>query len=114
MIDFDGIIERTDQFWLVESKEKDAGGNEGEPYFGWDSRRLAWYLYLQNCCGLKTLYIIRQVNNQEERRFVDWKYITLDDFAVSASWLSERGGGGGSGTITAPLTAFNRLNDLFG
>ena len=114
MIDFDGITRRNNEFWLLESKEKDPGGDEDTQYFGWDSRRLAWYLYLQNCCGLQTIYIIRQVNNQEERQFVDWKYITLNDFAASASWLSESGGGGGSGTITAPLAAFKRLDDLFG
>jgi len=114
MIDFDGILKRNNEFWLLESKEKDPARRGNTQYFGWDSRRLAWYFYVQNCCGLKTLYIVRQVNNQEERMFVDWKYIRLNDFAASASWLSESGGGGGSGTITAPLAAFDRLDNLFG
>jgi len=112
MIDFDGIIKKDEDFYLLESKEKDPAGQGDKRYFGWDSRRLAWYLYLKWHSGLKTIYIIRQVNNQTERRFVDWKYITLDDFAESASWLSESGGGGGSGTMTAPFAAFKKLDDL--
>jgi len=114
MIDCDGVLKRSGQYWLLESKEKDVGGSNDAGYFGWDSRRFAWYLYLQNCCSLKTLYIIRQVNNQTERRFVDWRYVDIEGFASWASWLSESGGGGGSGTITAPLAAFSRLSSLFG
>jgi len=114
MIDFDGIINREDNLYLLESKEKDPAGQDDSQYFGWDSRRLSWYLYLRIFSGIKTLYVIRQVNNQTERIFVDWKYISLEDFAKSASWLSESGGGGGAGTITVPTSAFGRLDDFIG
>ena len=56
MIDFDFIIENKQGFIAVETKEKDAGGTGNSKYFGWDSRRLSWYLYLKQK-GSDWLYI---------------------------------------------------------
>ncbi|MBL7045517.1 MAG: hypothetical protein ISR99_00595 [Parcubacteria group bacterium] len=112
MIDFDGILKSEGRFILLESKEKDRGGENPNQFFGWDSRRFPWYLYLQLTTGMQVLYVIREVNNQVDREFVDWMYIEMEDFAKSASWLSETGGGGGSGTITVPVGAFKKLDDL--
>ena len=112
MIDFDGILKKDENYLLLESKEKDAGGNEGDKYFGWDSRRLPWYLYIKNVSGLETFYVIREVDNQTDRNFVDWRCISLNDFSESASWLSESGGGGNVGTITCPVGAFKSLKEL--
>jgi len=109
MIDFDFIIENESGFLAVETKEKDAGGSGNNKYFGWDSRRLSWYLYLKQRIGLDGWYVIREVNNQTQRNLIAWKYVTIDEFAKAASWLSEMGGGGNSGTITAPYSLFKVL-----
>lgn len=112
MIDFDGIIQDGSNFTAVETKEKDAlkeTSNKNDWYFGWDSRRLGWYLYLKEQIGLDSLYVIREVANQTSRNFVAWKGISLKEFCECASWLSEHGGGGGSGTITAPYLKFRKL-----
>jgi hypothetical protein len=112
MIDFDGIINDNENFTVIETKEKDVlkvGTNRADWLFGWDSRRLSWYLYLKDQLGLNSTYIIREVDNQTERRLVAWKRISLSEFCECASWLSEHSGGGGSGTITAPYLKFNEF-----
>lgn len=109
MIDFDFIIENKEGFIAVETKEKDPGGSGNNKYFGWDSRRLSWYLYLKQRICIDGWYVIREVNNQKQRNLVAWKYVTIDEFARAASWLSEMGGGGNSGTITVPYGLFKVL-----
>ena len=104
MIDIDGIIANGNNFTLVEMKEKDAGGSGEDKFFGWDSRRLAWYLFLKINGGIDSYYVIREVNNQTARELVGWKYITIDDFAKGTTWLSERGS-----TVTAPYSLFSEI-----
>jgi len=112
MIDFDGILNENGNFSLIETKEKDPiqpSDNRDNWLFGWDSRRISWYLYLKNEIGLDAHYVVREVNNQTDRVLVAWKKISLEQFCKSASWLSEHSGGGGSGTITAPYLRFTEF-----
>jgi len=115
MMDFDLIIVEDEKFVAVETKEKDPIGKQDHPNdqnqwaFGWDSRRIGWYMHLNIELGLKTRYVIREVNNQQERKFLKWKKIDLDRFRLCASWLSERAGGGGGGTISASYSAFDNV-----
>ena len=80
--------------------------DESEWHFGWDSRRIGWYMHLKMELGLDTRYVIREINNQTDRQFVKWKCIDMNMFRKCASWLAERAGGGGGGTISAPYKAF--------
>lgn len=115
MMDFDLIIIENGKYIAVETKEKDPIGKKEHPSdpkqwaFGWDSRRFGWYMHLKMELGLNTRYVIREVNNQIERKFVKWKKIDMDRFRQCASWLAERAGGGGGGTISAPYSAFDDI-----
>ena len=112
MMDFDLIVKENEKYVAIETKEKDPMGKRDFPTdetkwaFGWDSRRIGWYMHLKLAINLDTRYVIREVNNQTERRFVKWKMIDMDRFRLCASWLTERAGGGGGGTISAPYNAF--------
>lgn len=115
MMDFDLIVVEDGKYVAVEVKEKDPIGKKDHPddekqwAFGWDSRRIGWYMHLKMEIGLDTRYVIREVNNQVERRFVKWKKIDMGKFRLCASWLAERAGGGGGGTISAPYIAFDSI-----
>lgn len=115
MMDFDLIILEDGKYMAVETKEKDPIGKSEYPNdptqwaFGWDSRRIGWYMHLKMELGLDTRYVIREVNNQTERRFEKWKKIDMDRFRRCASWLAERAGGGGGGTISAHYSAFDDI-----
>ncbi len=112
MMDFDHIVIEDGKFIAIETKEKDPIGKKKFPedktkwHFGWDSRRIGWYMHLKMELGLDTRYVIREINNQIDREFVKWKRIDMDRFRRCASWLAERAGGGGGGTISAPYSAF--------
>jgi len=112
MMDFDHIVIENGIYVAVETKEKDPIGKRDFPdderqwHFGWDSRRIGWYMHLKMEIGLDTRYVIREINNQTDREFVKWKKIDMSRFRKCASWLAERAGGGGSGTISAPYNAF--------
>ena len=112
MIDFDHILKRGNSYVAVETKEKTPMDNPKA--FGWDSRRFGWYMYLRHAVGLDCVYVIREIGDQENRQFVGWKAISLDDFCRNASWLTERTGGGGGGTISVPYDAFRDLVDARG
>jgi len=115
MIDFDHILKKGNNFTLVETKEKDPMKDKKHPKnkklwaFGWDSRRFAWYYHLKHELDLNSWYVIREVNNQTQRKLVGWRKIDFEKFCKCASWLAERAGGGGGGTISAPYTAFDVL-----
>jgi hypothetical protein len=112
MIDLDHIHPDSGNFTLIETKEKDPMKDKKAPTdqkkweFGWDSRRFGWYLYLKHKLGFDVWYVISEIEEQKSRRFLGWKKIDMDKFCKCASWLSERSGGGGGGTISAPYTAF--------
>jgi hypothetical protein len=113
MLDFDGILPEDDKFIIVETKEKAPmrkdPADKNTWSFGWDSRRLSWYLYLKSKLGFETWYVIREVSDETHRNFVGWKKIELDRFCECTSWLQERAGGGGGGTVEAPYMAFEEL-----
>ncbi len=111
MIDFDHILKIDGSYAVVETKEKTPMTDPMS--FGWDSRRFSWYMYLRHATGLDCAYVIREVADITDRDFVGWKAISLDDFCSHASWLAERQGGGGGGTISAPYEAFGDLGTIF-
>ena len=114
-IDLDGFILKEEKIILVEIKEKSPieGGTSLQDWqYGWDSRRLLWYLYLLNKLDLSVLYNVRRINNRTERVFVQWDSLFIDDFLKGVSWNASRGGGGGEDTLLAPYLYFQRLNDI--
>lgn len=115
-MDFDGIIIKDGEYIVVETKEKDPGpSNKGtdtsEWFFGWDSIRLLWYLYLVHTTDLNCWGVILEIDNQTDRNPVGWKKISIEGFCNSLFWgaaiTAGVGMGGGAGsTVIAPYDAF--------
>ena len=114
-IDLDGFILKNEKVVLVEIKEKTP--IEETPSitswkYGWDTRRLLWYLYLLNKLDMGVMYNVRRVNNRTDRVFVQWDSLFIQDFLRGVSWSSSRGGGGGEDTLLAPYLYFKRLDEI--
>ena len=93
--DIDFILKRPDnKFVLVEVKEKDLpkGGKIG---FGLDVSRLNDFIRIQTNSEFKCVLVVRQVNNQTQRNFVSWKYITISDFNADVKNQNTIAGGNG-------------------
>ena len=116
IIDLDGFIEHNNSRTLVEIKEKSPITNEKTDQncwqYGWDSRRILWYLYLLKNIKIPVLYNVRQINNRAERKFMQWDSIFIEDFLTGTSWSNSRSGGGGEDTLLAPYSFFRRLSDV--
>ena len=80
--------------------------------YGWDTRRLLWYLEVKKEIGFEILYIIRQIETREERKFIQWDSISFKNFLKGVSWSNSRGGGGGEDTLTAPYNHFDHFKNL--
>jgi hypothetical protein len=116
LIDLDGFILKGEKVVLVEIKEKTPimsdESNQSSWQYGWDSRRLLWYLYLLNKIKLPVLYNVRRVKNRESREFLQWDSLFIDDFLKGVSWSNSRAGGGGEDTLIAPYLFFRRLTEI--
>ncbi len=116
IIDLDGFLSFSNQIILAEIKEKtpitDNLINAEDWQYGWDSRRILWYLYLLKKIKIPILYNVRQIDNRTDRKFIQWDSIFIDQFLSGVSWSSSRGGGGGEDTLLAPYLFFKRLQDI--
>lgn len=118
IIDLDGFIVTPHGLTLIEIKEKSPikGKDLSDEMlwqYGWDSRRILWYLYLLKHTSLSVLYCVRQIDDRHQRNFMQWDTVTLDEFLTGTSWSSSRGGGGGEDTLTAPYSFFSSLDEHF-
>lgn len=118
IIDIDGFIKIGEEIVIVEIKEKSPITNTDDTlkwHFGWDSRRILWYLYINKALEMKVLYNVREINDRTSRKFIKWNSIFLSDFLKGASWGKGRPGGGGEDTMLAPYLYFRNIeNILFG
>lgn len=114
--DIDGIFWGQQYTYPIEIKEKTSASDKklGE-YFGLDVGpfvKLAFYAAKKG--NLHSLYIVREINNVEERNLLSWWYITFDTLAQYASWNAIGGGknmlGGGSTVVKIPKAEFKNLN----
>ena len=118
-IDFDGFLMKEGKTLIIEIKEKEPIKPKSKKKsidtklwsYGWDTRRLLWYLEIQRKIGFQILYIVRQINNREDRSFIKWDSIFLNDFLKGVSWSNSRSGGGGGDTLTAPYNHFLELKE---
>ena len=119
-IDLDGFIVNEGKALIIEIKEKEPIKPKSKKKsidtkfwsYGWDTRRLLWYLEIQRKIGFQILYIVRHIENREERNFIKWDFIYLNDFLKGVSWSNSRSGGGGGDTLTAPYNHFSELKEL--
>ena len=79
--DIDVIIksENTDLFVFLEVKEKDLSKRPPKG-FGMDVERIAFFYDLMKTVGLDAFYIVRQINNQKDRAFIDWRIVPMKKF----------------------------------
>jgi len=121
-LDIDGFLQTKTEVQIIELKEKTPIKTEGKKIlpmhqwkYGWDTRRLSWYQFLEKQIELTTIYIVRQIETIEGREFNQWDAISLDEFMLSGSWENSVSGGGGQGdTILAPYAKFELLEHYLG
>ena len=79
--------------------------------FGLDVGRILMMLRLCLSTNQNAIYVIKEVNNNAKRTFIDWKYITLSDMIMYSSWNLQGGGrsmtGGTTQTVMFSRELFN-------
>lgn len=102
--DIDGIFWGQQYTYPVEIKEKTpANDPDIGDYFGLDVGpfvKLAFYAAKKG--NLHSLFVVREINNTNDRELVEWWFITFDVLAQYASWVPRGGGrnmGGGGSTV---------------
>jgi len=113
--DVDGffIVHTSGKVIPIEIKEKFPAGENQNKFFGIDAGRVLMLLRLCLPNDSNALYIIREVDDSPQRRFVAWKYISLSDIIMTSGWNLQRGGTGMGGqetqTIRLPYDEFKAL-----
>jgi hypothetical protein len=113
--DIDGIFWGQQHTYPIEIKEKTPGSStDMGPFFGLDVGpfvKLAFYVAKRG--NLHSLYVVREINNTQDRNLVQWWFITFDHLAQFASWVPQAGGpsmgGGRSSVVRVPRSEFRPL-----
>lgn len=114
--DVDGVFWGNQYTYPIEIKEKTVAVDPriGE-YFGLDVGpfvKLAYYAAKRG--NLHSLFVVREIEDTNTRKLVEWRYITFEKLAQCASWIPVNGGtnmrGGGSSVVRIPKTEFSVLN----
>jgi hypothetical protein len=115
MSDIDGIFWGQQYTYPIEIKEKTVAKNPrvGD-YFGLDVGpfvKLAFYAAKRG--NLHSLFVVREIDNTDDRNLVNWWFITFDTMAQYASWVPMGGGrnmrGGASSVVRIPKAEFKAL-----
>lgn len=113
--DIDGIFWGQQHTYPVEIKEKTpANSRDLGPFFGLDVGpfvKLAFYAAKRG--NLHSLYVVREIDNEQDRNLVQWSFVTFDHLAQFASWVPQAGGpgmgGGRSSVVRVPRCEFQPL-----
>jgi len=114
--DIDGIFWGKWNTYPIEIKEKTpAPSTDMGPFFGLDVGpfvKLAFYAAKRG--NLHSLYVVREIDNEQDRNLVAWWFMTFDQLAQFASWVPQPGGaamgGGRSSVVRVPKIEFQPLN----
>jgi len=97
----------------MEIKEKYPGRTAHDRFFGIDAGRVMMLLRLCIPNDANAIYLIREVD-EITKRFRGWKYMTLSDIIITASWNLQAGGPGMGGqptqTIRLPYSCFREFS----
>lgn len=112
--DIDFVLKRPDgKYSLVEVKEKDLPKNHIEG-FGLDVPRIKDFTVIYELTKLDYFLVVRQINNQADRKFVSWRKINIKDFKLGVEGSSKIKGGTGmrsiyshNDTLICPLELFS-------
>jgi hypothetical protein len=83
---------------LLEIKEKDVSKRAPQG-FGMDLRRIESLTRLEQAFNTPATYVVRRVNNQDERVFIEWLYIRMSDFRRKIEGTSVIEGGHGMRSV---------------
>jgi hypothetical protein len=116
MADIDGVFWGEQYTYPIEIKEKTcANDNRLGAYFGIDAGpfvKLAFYAAKKG--NLHSIFIVKEIDNPEDRNLLAWWFITFETLAQYASWIPRGGGkgmgGGRSTVIMIPKHEFKELN----
>jgi len=114
--DIDGIFWGQQYTYPIEIKEKTAATDRNlGKYFGLDLGpfvKLAYYSAKRG--NLHSLFVVREIDNAEQRSLVNWWFITFERLAQFASWVPSGGGtnmlGGQSTVVKVPKAEFRILD----
>lgn len=114
--DVDGLFWGREMTYPIEVKEKTYANDPSVgKYFGIDVGpfvKLAYYAAKRG--NLHSMFVVREIDDEEERNLVAWRYITFERMAQFASWVFRAGGrgmtGGRSATVRIPAEQFEVLN----
>jgi hypothetical protein len=114
--DIDGLFWGQQHTYPMEIKEKtSAKSDDMGDYFGLDIGpfvKLAFYAAKRG--NLRSLFVVKEIDNIDERNLIQWRFITYDDLAQSAGWGSRGGGtnmqGGNSAVVRIPKVNFRTLD----
>lgn len=81
--------------------------------FGLDAGRILMMLRLCLATDSNGLYLIREVDNTPNRRFVRWRFITLSNLIMGCSWNLQAGGRGMGGGQTQTVMFKGALFEEF-
>jgi hypothetical protein len=113
--DIDGVFWGNQITYPLEIKEKTvAQSPDLGPFFGLDLGpfvKLAFYAAMGG--QLHSVFVVREIDNVQQRNLVDWWLITFDQIARFASWVPQGGGtnmgGGRSSVVKIPRQEFQHL-----
>lgn len=116
MADIDGVFWGEQYTYPIEIKEKtSAHDSRLGDYFGIDVGpfvKLAFYAAKKG--NLHSIFIVKEIDNPDDRNLLTWWFITFETLAQYASWVPRRGGtsmgGGRSMVIMIPKHEFKELN----
>ena len=115
MTDIDCVIIRDETYVLCEIKEKDLSKKPPQG-FGMDTRRMEQLISISDLTELPYLYIVRRVEEQTRRWFLEWRMIDMIDFQTHTTGLREIEGGHGmrmrgssNPTLVCPIEYFDEL-----
>lgn len=115
--DVDGLFWGKEKTYPIEIKEKTrANDPKIGDYFGLDVGpfvKLAFYAAKKG--NLHSMFVVREIDDEQTRNLIAWRFITFDQLAQYASWVFQPGGkgmtGGRSATVKIPANRFRELNE---
>jgi len=96
----------------LEIKEKFPFSTRKQRLFGIDAGRILMMLRVCLPLNCNAMYIIREVD-ENGRKFLSWRMLTLDAIVMNSNWNLQAGGtgmgGGQTQTVTFPYDIFEEL-----
>lgn len=113
--DIDLITKKNGLYSLIEVKEKDLP-KQAKKGFGLDVPRLNDFIRITEATGLPYYLIVREIDNQTDRNFKAWKYISIKDFAEDVSEQDTVTGGTGMRSVNSVnptlICSYEKFKDI--